>query len=303
LAILITGGAGFIGTFTKELLKKEGYQVIVFDNLITGREENIDEDDIFIKGDICNPSIFHLLKKYKIETIIHLAAQTSVPKSVDNPLYDVRQNIDGTIHLLQLANELGVERFIFASSAAVYGDHDCLPISEEVNLSPTSPYGITKMAGEKYVEIYCKLYNISYIIFRYANVFGPKQTSDGEGGVIKIFFDKMLNGESPIIYGDGNQTRDFIYVEDIARAHLMALDAPSGIYNVSTNTETSINQLYKWISDMTKQTMDPIYSLPRKGDIYRSRLNNEKITLNLGWSPIFSVEKGLKRTMEILTER
>ncbi|MEH7384301.1 NAD-dependent epimerase/dehydratase family protein [Bacillus sp. JJ1521] len=299
--ILITGGAGFIGTFTKKLLKMEGHKIVILDNLQSGSRENLRDDEVFIEGDIRDSTITQKLLPYDIEVIIHLAAQTSVPISIKDPLNDLSINIEGTIKVLQVAKELGIKKFIFASSAAVYGDNESLPIQEEAVLQPTSPYGISKMSAEKYIESFCKLHDITYIIFRFANVFGPKQSKDGEGGVIKIFFDCMMKGVPPQIFGDGTQTRDFIFVEDIARAHVAALkEVPSGIYNVSTNTEISVNELINWIKETTQVELSPIYTEERAGDIYKSCLDNSKIKTNLGWEPVYSVLEGIKETYDSL---
>ncbi|EMI09529.1 NAD-dependent epimerase/dehydratase family protein [Anoxybacillus gonensis] len=302
MKVLITGGAGFIGTFTKELLVKEGHDVIIVDNLITGSMTNISQDDIFIHEDIRNEALHDKLDCFKIDAIIHLAAQTSVPQSIDDPLFDMSENIEGTIKMLQLAKKLGVKTFIFASSAAVYGDNERCPLTEDERLVPSSPYGISKMCGENYVKFFCEMNDINYVILRYANVYGPKQTNDGEGGVIKVFFDKIAKGETPVIFGDGNQTRDFIYVEDVARAHLFALQSSkSGIYNVSTNVETTINDLVYFIAKEFGERISPTYKNARPGDIYRSCLDNKKIISSFGWEPIYTVEDGISKTYEIIT--
>lgn len=295
--ILITGGAGFIGTCTKKLLKEHGHNVILLDNLRTGSKQNIDDNDTFICGDINDVNVFSELKGYDIDTIIHLAAQTSVPFSVKEPLIDMEQNIEGTIKVIELAKMLKVKRFIFASTAAVYGDTDNLPIQEEMKLNPTSPYGISKMTAERYVEILCELYGIHYVILRYANVYGPKQSEEGEGGVIKIFIDKILKGESPVIFGEGEHTRDYIYVEDIARAHFYALKAPKGIYNISTNSELKVLELLNIILQETGKSLSPIFEEPREGDIFRSVLDNGSFKEKTGWEPKYSIEEGISKTI------
>ncbi|MDQ0218440.1 NAD-dependent epimerase/dehydratase family protein [Peribacillus cavernae] len=303
MSILITGGAGFIGTFTKNVLKEHGYKVILVDNYVTGDKNNIKNDDILVEKDIRDEGLYEELKDYQIDSIIHLAAQTSVPVSVDDPVYDVSENIEGTVKMLQLANRLYVKKFIFASSAAVYGENPSCPLRETEVLAPTSPYGLSKMTGEQYVQLLCKQYGIEATILRYANVFGPKQSNDGEGGVIKIFIDKLIKNERLQIYGDGGQTRDFIYVEDIASAHLAALNHSGGVYNVSTNTEISVNELVDVLTKLSNDSISKQYTEPRKGDIYRSCLDNSQITKALSWRPGYSFEEGLKKTYDAFIEK
>ncbi|MCF6410127.1 NAD-dependent epimerase/dehydratase family protein [Pseudalkalibacillus salsuginis] len=301
MKVLITGGAGFIGTYTKDLLKEKGHQVLIVDNLSTGNESNIDDDDTFYKGDIQDLSDLKGIDD--IDVVIHLAAQIQVPVSVQDPLFDMDQNIGGTIKVVEFAKKANVKKVIFASSAAVYGDNDQLPIKEESILEPMSPYGISKMAAEKYVEVLCQLYGIDYVILRYANVFGAKQTAKGEGGVIKIFYDLLAEGKTPLIEGNGNQTRDFIYVEDIARAHLYALDTPSGIYNLSTNTEITINELCRYMIVAMGKNTQPEHIDARKGDIYRSCLDNSKFIDASGWAPAYSVEAGINSMINELEHK
>ncbi len=301
MKVLITGGAGFIGTYTKDLLKEKGHQVLIVDNLSTGNESNIDDDDTFYKGDIQDLS--DLKGMDDIDVVIHLAAQIQVPVSVQDPLFDMEQNISGTIKVVEFAKKANVKKVIFASSAAVYGDNDQLPIKEESILEPMSPYGISKMTAEKYVEVLCQLYGIDYVVLRYANVFGAKQTAKGEGGVIKIFYDLLAEGKPPLIEGNGNQTRDFIYVEDIARAHLYALDTLSGIYNLSTNTEITINELCRHMIVAMGKNIQPEHIDARKGDIYRSCLDNSKFIDASGWAPAFSVEAGINSMINELEHK
>lgn len=292
--ILITGGAGFIGSYTKDKLKREkDYQIYVVDNFVTGSKNNLQADDFIIEGDICDDHVYEQLRKYSFDAIIHLAAQTSVFESMNDPLYDLHENILGTVKMLLFAKENGVKKFIFSSSAAVYGDHPKIPLTEKDSLNPTSAYGVSKLCAEYYIKMFCEHHKIESTILRYANVFGPKQSKDGEGGVIKIFIDMINNKQIPCIYGDGNQTRDFIYVEDLASAHLAALKGSSGVYNVSTNIETSVNELITLLSCIIQTEINPIYFPKREGDIYRSCLDNTMIKKTLNWSPKISVKEGL----------
>ncbi|WP_163099329.1 NAD-dependent epimerase/dehydratase family protein [Peribacillus alkalitolerans] len=302
MSVLITGGAGFIGTFTKKALKEHGYDIVLVDNFVTGNRNNIDEDDVLIEKDIREDDLFDSLKDRGIESIIHLAAQTSVPDSVNDPLYDESENIEATIKMLMVAKKLGVKKFIFASSAAVYGNNPACPLKESERLYPTSPYGISKMTGEQYVQVLCNQYGIEPVILRYANVFGPKQSNEGEGGVIKIFIDKIIKNDTLQIFGDGGQTRDFIYVEDIAFAHLQALQSPGGLYNVGTNTEVSVNELVDILKKVSQKDLNVEYGAPREGDIYRSCLDNTEISQKFDWQPKFTFEEGLKKTYEAFKE-
>lgn len=281
-------------------MKKEGHNVVIFDNFITGSRENIQSDDCLVEGDV--REINQISNQYlkNIDTIIHLAAQTSVPDSVKDPVYDMHINIEGTLNILRFAKSNNVKRIIFASTAAVYGDNESLPIKEDEKLAPTSPYGISKMASEYYIGTFCEQNNIDHIILRYANVYGPKQSEKGEGGVVKIFIENILAGLPLTIYGDGSQTRDFIYVEDIARAHLHALNAKSGIYNISSNTELSVNELYNTITKLMQMDIRPQYKDEREGDIYRSSLDNSQFKELTKWKPVFSIEEGLALTLKVM---
>ncbi|SDN02656.1 UDP-glucose 4-epimerase [Fictibacillus solisalsi] len=295
--VLITGGAGFVGTFTKKALKNEGHNPILLDNFLTGSTANVQLDDVIIKGDILDGSLYEVLEPYGIDAIIHLAAQTSVPASVANPVNDLQLNIEGTVRMLELARSLSVKKFIFASTAAVYGNNEQVPLKESVHLVPTAPYGVSKASCEMYVTAFCEANAIGYSILRYSNIYGPKQTKDGEGGVIKIFLDKLLNGEQVSIFGDGGQTRDFIYVEDIARANCAALRVEDGIYNVSSNEEISVNELYRIMAREMGSPLEPVYGEPREGDIYRSCLDNQRFLGISSWRPETSLTAGIEETV------
>ncbi|WP_216775303.1 NAD-dependent epimerase/dehydratase family protein [Metabacillus halosaccharovorans] len=296
--VLITGGCGFIGTYVKKKLLKQEHSVYIVDNFSTGNRENVSEKEALIKGDIVEESTYEKLEDTSIDTIIHLAAQTSVPNSLNDPIDDMKTNIEGTIKLLQFAIKNKVKRFIFASSAAVYGDNKNIPIKEDQPLYPSSPYGISKMTAESYIKTLCELNNIEYVILRFSNVYGPKQSQEGEGGVIKGFIDQLSQNKQPFIYGDGNQTRDFIYVEDIAEAHLVALDVKSGIYNLSSKIEISINSIYEIIAEtMGKNQIKAIKLNEREGDIYKSCLDNQKFKRASNWSLQYPIEEGLRKTI------
>ncbi len=296
--VLVTGGAGFVGTFTKNALMKEGHTPILVDNFLTGSESNVNTEDVIIQSDILDPSLPERLQPYEIDAIIHLAAQTSVPSSVADPLNDMRMNIEGTVRMLELAKALDVKKFVFASTAAIYGDNENAPLKEGEHFQPTAPYGISKATCEMYIANFCETHSIGYSILRYSNIYGPKQTKDGEGGVIKIFLDKLLSGQPVSIYGDGNQTRDFIFVEDVARANTAALLCKDGIFNVSTNEEITVNELYRVMAKEMGSSLEPVYGEPREGDIYRSCLDNRKFMALVNWKPEVPLAEGIQETVK-----
>src|SRR4030067_654229 len=248
--ILITGGAGFIGSNAADRFIREGHQVIVVDNLTTGKLKNLNPKAKFYKIDIKNrEGLEGIFKENKIDIINHHAAQMDVRKSVDDPIYDADVNILGSLNLLQLAVKHKIKKFIFASTGgAVYGEQDYFPADEKHPQNPLSPYGISKLSLEKYLYFYKITYNLDYTILRYANVYGPRQDPHGEAGVVAIFIQKMLNKEQPIINGNGEQTRDFVYVGDVVEANILAMEnnpeldsGTDNIFNIGTSIETSVS--------------------------------------------------------------
>jgi len=303
LQILVTGGAGFIASNIVDELINYGYQVVVVDNLSSGKTENLNKSAEFYQMDIRDAELEKVFKDHNITHVIHHAAQIDVQKSVAEPIFDAENNILGTINLLENCRDYGVKKIIYASSAAVYGEPDYLPIDEEHSIKAMSPYGISKFTPEQYIKMYSKLYNIKYSIFRYANVYGPRQDPKGEGGVISIFVDKMLAGENPVIFGDGEQTRDFIYVNDIVRANIMALIKGDNIVvNISTETRESVNDLVRYLNEILETNIDVIYNDFRQGDILHSSLKNNRAEEFLGWTPDFDLKDGLKQTIEYYRE-
>ncbi|OZM57478.1 hypothetical protein CIB95_08470 [Lottiidibacillus patelloidae] len=303
MRVLVTGGAGFIGSYVTKGLLDLGYEVVVLDNFSSGAKKNLPTSNLFkvIDADICDRKKLQDLYSERFDGIIHLAAQVSVPESVKNPMIDSQINITGTLNMLDLAKNTGVQSFVFASTAAVYGNQVSVPILENCQLSPETPYGISKLASEYYIQSICKQLNINYCILRYANVYGPKQSDKGEGGVIKIFSEQLLNNRKSTIYGNGLQTRDFIFVEDVANATIKALNGKNIILNVSTNKEVTINDIYDFIKKECQSSLDPIYTNEREGDIFRSCLSNDLIKKELSWAPSFEMEQGVKRTIQELT--
>lgn len=294
--ILITGGAGFIGSHLVETYLEAGFTVVVVD-----KKEN---PDTFAKlplkyyqQDIGSPEVEHIFQTEKPDIINHHAALINVTKSLLNPVEYTRTNVLATINLLELAKKYEVEQFIFASSAAVYGLGTDLPIRENSTLKPMSFYGLDKMLCEYYLN----LYNQDFIttIFRYANVYGPRQTCSAEGGVVAIFCQSLASNKAVSIFGDGQQTRDFIFVKDIAQANLQAVKQNiKGLMHVSTGTKTTINDLYNLLSCISQTKLKPDYQPERSGDIRNSVLDNSSISQILDWKTKYSLEQGLKLTWE-----
>jgi len=299
MEVLVTGGAGFIGSNIVDGLIEEGHKVIVVDNLSSGKKENLNEKAEFYQLDINDQELEKVFKENNITHVIHHAAQTDVQHSIKDPLFDAQNNILGTINVLEMAKNYEVEKIIYASSAAVYGEPDYLPIDEEHPIKAMSPYGITKHTPEHYIKMYSELYDLKYTIFRYANVYGPRQDPKGEGGVVSIFVDKMLAEERPVIFGDGQQTRDFIHVYDIVKANLLALETGDNILvNISTESRDSVNDLVKCLNLILPYNLEAIYEEARKGDILHSSLANGKAKELLDWEPDYDFKAGLKQTVE-----
>jgi UDP-glucose 4-epimerase len=298
MKILVTGGGGFIGSQLVETLIAAGHTPIILDNFSNGREENLPEGVKYYRRDLLSDKVEKIFKKENPDVVMHLAAQVSVAKSLENPAEDAAVNVLGTVKLLGYCTKYGVKKFIFSSSSAVYGTTDEV-LTEESTASPISFYGTSKSVSESYIKLFGTSYGLPYTILRYANVYGPRQRSDGEGGVISIFIEQLLNGENPVIYGDGTQTRDFVYVEDVARANLLAIEhADNEIINIGTNTQTSINLLYSLLSNQLDKTRTPIYLGTRDGDIKHSHLANMKALDILNWEPQYDLIAGLEKTVE-----
>lgn len=301
MKILVTGGAGFIGSNITDLLIENYHDVIVVDNLLTGKEANINGNSRFYNIDIRNKSnLEEIFSKEKPEIIFHTAAQVDVQKSIKDPYLDVQINILGSLNVLELARKNNVRKIIYSNSGgAGSGEPKYLPIDEGHPIKPMSHYGASKHTVEHYLEIYKELYGLRYTSLRYANVYGPRQDPYGEGGVVAIFSNKLLSNERPKIFGDGNQTRDFIYVEDVAEANLLCMDkADNEILNLGIGKEITINKLFFKIREIIGSNLNPIYVEKRPGDIYRSVFNINKLRLELDWEPQTSLEEGLTKTIE-----
>ena len=252
MKILLTGGAGFIGSHVADELIAKGNRVVIIDNLSTGFEYNINPESKFIKADITDfKKIEEIFAEELPEIVYHFAAQIDVRKSVSDPLFDAQTNIMGTLNLIKLSNDIKVNKFIFSSTGgAIYGDTDVRPTPENHPEWPLSPYGIAKLATDKFLNYYSEVFGLKYVSLRYGNVYGPRQNPHGEAGVVAIFLNKMLNGGQPVINGDGNQTRDYVYVKDVVKANILSLENTDkiGIYNVGTSIEISVNDLFKEIN-------------------------------------------------------
>lgn len=290
--VLITGGAGFIGSHAVDLLIDKGYNVFVVDNLSSGFNSNLNSKATFYNLDINSPDLENVFKENKIDYVFHFAAQASVSYSTQNPTGDATENILGSINVLKFSKKYGVKKFIISSTAAVYGVPEYLPVDEIHNTVCLSFYGLSKLTMEKYTQ----LFGIDYIIFRFANVYGPRQSAHGEAGVVAIFADKMKNDQGITIDGDGEQTRDFVYVSDIAKVCLNAIQGniKNEIINVSTNKAISINKLFDIMADKFNYKKTPIHSEERFGDIKHSILDNKKCRELLGFAPATPIEDGLK---------
>ena len=298
MKILLTGGAGFIGSNIADTLIENGHQVAIVDNLVTGHVENLNPDAVFYEMDINNLEIDNIFSVEKPDIVIHHAAQVSVQKSIGAPIFDAKSNIMATINILDNCVKHKVKKIIYASSAALYGVPQYLPIDERHKIDPISFYGISKYVPEKYIKVYSDLYGLKYTIFRYSNVYGIRQSIEGEGGVISIFTGKLINGDAPMIFGDGENTRDYINVFDIANANHRALTkGDNEIFNISTNTRVSLNELYSVMKGIANYKGNAIYAPERKGDIMHSSLDNTKAKNVLGWEPVVTLEKGLRNTI------
>lgn len=297
MKILVTGGAGFIGSHIVDLLIDDGHQVIVIDNLTTGNKEFINRKATFYTLDVSSPQLEGIFSKEKPEYVIHQAAQVDIAKSIQDPVFDAQTNILGTIRLLECCQKFKIRKIIYASSCAAYGETDDSSIQERFTTQPISFYGISKLTPEFYIQLYSQFYGLPFTILRYANVYGPRQTAKGEGGVIAIFMQKALAGVQSVIYGDGEQTRDFVFVKDVASANYLSLTRGTNeIINVGLNQKTSINKLHKIISSMVDNPVSPLYLPRRNGDIQYSQLNNGKARQLLDWKPRYDLLSGLTET-------
>ncbi len=304
MKVLVTGGAGFIGSHLVRQLLAADHEVTVLDNVSTGTWQHLPEGKDTCtcwEMDIRDKSAREKMEQGKFDVIVHLAGQTMVDVSIKDPEFDAAENVMGTLNVLEAARHSGVKRIIFASTAASYGDvaEDKLPIREEETLAPMSFYGLTKVTVEKYLQLYHDLYGLDYVALRFANVYGERQGDTGEGGVISIFAKRIAKDQGITVFGDGKQTRDFIYAGDIAAGIIAAMttDKANAVYNLSNQTETSLLELIELMAKAAGKKVEPAFAAPREGDINRSMLCNEAAVQNLNWQPQMDLGEGLARTI------
>ena len=298
---LVTGGAGFIGSHVVDRYVRDGHEVVVLDNLVTGDKRNLNPQARFVELDIRDrKGVEKLFASERFDVVNHHAAQMDVRKSTEDPLYDAEVNILGSLNLIMSAIRHGVKRFIYVSTGgAVYGEPKRLPVEEDDPVNPECQYGISKHTVEHYLYLYRVLYELRYVVLRYPNVFGPRQTPHGEAGVIAIFANKMINGEIPTLFGDGEPLRDYVFVTDIAEANALALEHGDGeIVNLGSKKGTSVLELFEHLKKLAGFADQPKFAPLRPGEIHRIYLSGRKAKQVLGWEPAVSLEEGLRRTVE-----
>ena len=303
--ILVTGGAGFIASHISDALLERGNEVHVLDDLSGGKLENVPDAAVFHEMDIRSEETAELFESVGFDVLMHCAAQMDVRRSVADPSFDADVNLRGLLNLMESGRHNYLKKVVFASTGgAIYGDPDYVPQDEEHPLRPLSPYGIAKLSSEHYLEFYHHTYGIDFVSLRFGNVYGPRQNPHGEAGVVAIFTERLLVGAPVFINGDGNQTRDYVFVEDVVRANMLALDHPgSGIFNIGTAIETDVNELFRIIRDEIDPTYKERHADAKPGEQMRSVLSFEKARAELGWEPEVDVRDGLERTVHWFRER
>jgi UDP-glucose 4-epimerase len=306
--VLVTGGAGFIGSHIAEAYLREGWEVVVLDDLSRGREKNVPRGARFVRADIRSPEARRTVATGRFDVVNHHAAQIDVRVSVDRPAFDSEINVVGLVNLLEGAGEGGVRRFLFASSGGVvYGDPEVIPTPETAPKLPVSPYGVSKLAGEYYLRALAALRGFEGVALRYANVFGPRQDPKSEAGVVSIFVSRLLAGEPLVVFGDGRQTRDYVFVKDVARANVLASSrpAPEGsafdnpAFNIATSKQRTVLDVAQSVGQVMGQKSPKIeFAPPRPGELLRSALDVSKAKKVLGWTPEHNFEDGLKELVD-----
>ena len=302
---LVTGGAGFIGSHLVDALLQSGHEVTVVDNLSRGRRESVDSRADLVELDITDDALVDLVGRAAPEVVFHHAAQIDVRMSVTDPVADADANVVGTVNVLHGCAEHGVRRLVFASSGgAIYGDTEVIPTPEEHEPQPQSPYGTAKLCAEAYGFMYERMRGLEFVALRYANVYGPRQDPHGEAGVVAIFTERLLRGEPPTINGDGQQTRDYVFVADVVAANLQAASAsPGGAVNIATGVETDVNTLYEHLRTILDVDIDAVHGPAKPGEQQRSCLAIERAASELGWSPRVALADGLRLTADFFRGR
>ncbi|MBW6513429.1 MAG: NAD-dependent epimerase/dehydratase family protein [Candidatus Syntrophosphaera sp.] len=309
MKILITGGAGFIASHVTDAYLDAGHEVVVVDNLSTGSLDNLNPRARFYRLDICDPTLDEVFAAEQPDIVNHHAAQVSVPLSIADPQRDAEVNVKGLINILQSSVKHNIKKVIFISSGgAIYGEAKEYPTAENYSPQPLSVYGINKYAGELYLRFYRHQYGLNHTILRYSNVFGPRQVAHGEAGVVSIFIEKLLAGETPTIHAYPDEPegmiRDYVYVLDVIRANLAALDrGENDFFNIGTGIETTTTLLYRTITQQMGKKLKPHYGPARQGDLRRSMLNCAKAFKELGWSPVYTLEEGIRETIAYFQNR
>jgi len=295
--VLVTGGAGFIGSHTVDALIENGADVVIVDNLSTGKKENLNPKATFYNVNIADPEIENILEKEKPQIIYHFAFYVLVPKSVLNPLLDM-DSIAGTIRILNKVKDLNIEKFVFASSGFLYGNTPKLPAKETHPIEPISPYIVSKSTVENYLKFYKNAYNLPYIVLRYPAVYGPRQIT----GAMSDYIRKLAKNQQAEMWGDGTKTRDYLFIKDVVKANLQCLSIdnnhPNPVFNLGTGKETSLNFLYNKIASVLKKEPKPIYHEDRIGEQLRYCLDNSKLKKEIQWKPDYSFDEGLPFTIE-----
>lgn len=301
MKILVTGGAGFIGSHLVDRLILLGHQVTIIDNLENGSLNNINSKAEFVQANILDDAVDVIFEDFRPDVVYHFAAQISVQKSIERASFDAEINIVGTLKILEKCLKYKVKKIIYPSSAAIYGTPNYLPVDEIHPKNAESNYGLSKYIPEHYLKLFSAKFGIEYTVLRFSNVYGARQNHLGEGGVFSIFLDSFLNNKDCFIYGNGEQTRDFIYVKDVVSANILCLNGGrNATYNISSMSKTSINELYKMFCDNFNIYKKPIYKPEKDNEIRHSVLDNSKVRKDLGWYPEYTIEEGLHDILNLV---
>lgn len=305
MRVLVTGGAGFIASHVVDAFIAAGHEVSVLDDLSSGKRENLNPKARFHQLDVRDPAVGEIFKKERPEALCHHAAQMDVRRSVADPVFDAQVNLCGFLNLLEHGRQHGLKRVLLASTGgAIYGEQDVFPCPETHKTEPVSPYGVAKLASERYLHFYNVQYGLTWVGQRYANVYGPRQNPHGEAGVVAIFTEKLLRGEEPVINGDGKQSRDYVYVGDLVRANVLALTSDySGPLNLGTGIETDVNQLFGHLTKLCGVSVPERHGPAKAGEQRRSLISSALAGEVLGWKPEVQLADGLHETVEFFKKR